>query len=193
MVRALKICAEGIFALIFGVLCAFANAKPYPAPMSAEGTVIAAFTPEHDIAELIVDQISGAKTEVLVMAYIFTNRKITAALIKAHRRGIRVEVVADREQTMNVSQTTIRDLLEARVPVWFDNRFAAAHNKVMIIDSANVITGSFNFTQAAQSRNAENVLVSLNARVLAARYKENYQRRKALAQPAVKADLPDKR
>lgn len=165
------------------------SAKPYPAPIPAEGQVIAAFTPEHDIAELIADKIGESKSEVLVLAYLFTNRKITAALIRAHKRGVKVEVVADREQTFNVAQTTIRDLVAAGVPVWLDNRFAAAHNKLMVIDGATVITGSFNFTQAAQSRNAENVLVSLNARTLAARYLENYQRRKALAQRLDKADF----
>jgi phosphatidylserine/phosphatidylglycerophosphate/cardiolipin synthase-like enzyme len=165
------------------------SAKPYPSPIPAEGQVIAAFTPEHDIAELIADKISEAKTEVLVLAYLFTNRKITAALIRAHKRGVKVEVVADRAQTFNLAQTTIRDFLGAGVPVWLDNRFAAAHNKVMVIDGATVITGSFNFTQAAQSRNAENVLVSLNARKLAAQYVDNYQRRKALAQRLEKSEL----
>jgi phosphatidylserine/phosphatidylglycerophosphate/cardiolipin synthase-like enzyme len=183
--HAMAYCALIIFVL-------FANttsAKPYPAPIPAEGQVIAAFTPEHDIAELIADKIGEAKSEVLVLAYLFTNRKITAALIRAHKRGVKVEVVADREQTFNVAQTTIRDLVAAGVPVWLDNRFAAAHNKLMVIDGATVITGSFNFTQAAQSRNAENVLVSLNARTLAARYLENYQRRKALAQRLEKNEL----
>ena len=158
--------------------------------MPAEGQVIAAFTPEHDIAELIADKIGEAKNEVFVLAYLFTNRKITGALIRAHSRGVKVEVVADREQTFNVSQTTIRDLVSAGVPVWLDNRFAAAHNKVMVIDGTTVITGSFNFTQAAQNRNAENVLVSLNARKLAAQYSENYQRRKSFAQRLHKKDLP---
>jgi phosphatidylserine/phosphatidylglycerophosphate/cardiolipin synthase-like enzyme len=180
------ICAAGIW------LCAAVSAfaKPYPDPMPAEGQVIAAFTPEHDVAQLIADKIGEAKSEIFVLAYSFTNKKITAALIRAHKRGVKVEVVADREQTFNLAQTTIRDLVGAGVPVWLDNRFAAAHNKVMVIDQSVVITGSFNFSQAAQSRNAENVLVSLNARKLASQYSENYLRRKALAQRVEKKDFP---
>ena len=46
-----------------------------------------------------------------------------------------------------------------------------AHNKVMIIDSQFIITGSFNFSKAAEEANAENVLImedmDLAARVLA--------------------------
>lgn len=183
-------CAVGTFVALCG-LAATAYAKPYPDPIPAEGQVIAAFTPEHDVAELIADQIAAAKREVLVLAFSFTNRKITTALIKAHRRGVRVEIVADREQTLNVPQSTIRDLVNARLPVWLDNRFAAAHNKVMIFDGVHVLTGSFNFTQAAQNRNAENVLLTLNAPRLAARYKENYERRKAFAAAAQKSDFPE--
>ncbi len=178
------------FTIILSAFFVFPSlAKPYPEPMLAEGQVIAAFTPEHDIAQLISDQLSEAKKEVMVLAFIFTNRKITEALIRTHKRGVKVEVVADREQTFNVSQSTIRDLVAAGVPVWLDNRFTAAHNKVMVIDKEIVITGSFNFTQSAQNRNAENVLVSLNARKLAARYTENYLLRKAQAQRISQADL----
>ena len=51
-----------------------------------------------------------------------------------------------------------------------DDRVAIAHNKVLVIDGKHVITGSFNFTRAAQSRNAENVLVVTDAAELASSY-----------------------
>lgn len=40
-----------------------------------------------------------------------------------------------------------------------DEKHAIAHSKVMVIDSATLITGSFNFTKAAEEKNAENLLV----------------------------------
>jgi phosphatidylserine/phosphatidylglycerophosphate/cardiolipin synthase-like enzyme len=49
-------------------------------------------------------------------------------------------------------------LLEATgIPVWIDYEPAIAHNKVIIIDGRLVIGGSYNYTAAAQKRNAENV------------------------------------
>ena len=54
---------------------------------------------------------------------------------------------------------------------------AIAHNKVMIIDKAVLITGSFNFTKAAEEKNAENLLV-LRSKELARTYIENWQRHK---------------
>jgi phosphatidylserine/phosphatidylglycerophosphate/cardiolipin synthase-like enzyme len=59
-----------------------------------------------------------------------------------------------------------------------DDRVVIAHNKIMVIDDRNVITGSFNFTKAAQ-RNAENVLFVIDDMALAAAYKENWMRRAA--------------
>jgi phosphatidylserine/phosphatidylglycerophosphate/cardiolipin synthase-like enzyme len=55
---------------------------------------------------------------------------------------------------------------------------AIAHNKVMVIDGQRVITGSFNFTAAAQNHNAENLLV-LDDSVWAAQYRTNWERRRA--------------
>ncbi len=43
-----------------------------------------------------------------------------------------------------------------------------------MIDGAVVITGSFNFTKAAEDKNAENLLV-IRDRVLAGRYIENWR------------------
>jgi phosphatidylserine/phosphatidylglycerophosphate/cardiolipin synthase-like enzyme len=55
-----------------------------------------------------------------------------------------------------------------------DAKHAIAHNKVMIIDGEAVITGSFNFTKAAEESNAENLLV-IRDKKLAERYIKNWQ------------------
>ena len=44
-----------------------------------------------------------------------------------------------------------------------DDKHAIAHSKVMVIDSATIITGSFNFTKAAEEKNAENLLMITDA------------------------------
>ena len=63
-----------------------------------------------------------------------------------------------------------------------DAKHAIAHNKIMIIDEAVVITGSFNFTKAAEEKNAENLLV-INDPVLAKKYVENWSSHAAHAEP----------
>ena len=50
-------------------------------------------------------------------------------------------------------------MVNAGIPTFIDNKHAIAHNKIMIIDQSTIITGSFNFTKAAEEKNAENLLI----------------------------------
>jgi len=50
-----------------------------------------------------------------------------------------------------------------------------AHNEIMIIDQAAVITGSFNFTKAAEEKNAENLLVIKGDTELVKKYLANFK------------------
>ena len=121
----------------------------------AQATV--AFSPHGQGQALIVHAIQEAKHEILVQAYGFTNKAILKALVEAHKRGVDVKVILDKSnQSKRYSGATY--VSNAGIPVWIDYRPAIAHNKVMIMDQRNVITGSFNFTASAQKRNAENVL-----------------------------------
>ena len=143
-------------------------------------TVRVAFTPGDDAAGQIADAVRHARRQVLVQAFSFTHERIAQALIDAHRRGVEVKLIADREQTETMDHGQVPRIALAGVPVWLDGEHQSAHNKVMVIDagtpSASVITGSFNFTRAAQDKNAENVVfISGNDR-LADAYAQNWQR-----------------
>jgi phosphatidylserine/phosphatidylglycerophosphate/cardiolipin synthase-like enzyme len=69
-----------------------------------------------------------------------------------------------------------------RVPTFIDDKHAIAHNKVMIIDKTTVITGSFNFTKAAEENNAENLLI-IKSKELANIYIENWMKHKEHSEP----------
>jgi phosphatidylserine/phosphatidylglycerophosphate/cardiolipin synthase-like enzyme len=87
--------------------------------------------------------------------------------------GVKVEVILDKSQrTDQYSSATF--LFNAGIPTKIDSQHALAHNKVMIIDGETVITGSFNFTKAAEEKNAENLLV-IRDKKLAERYIKNWQ------------------
>src|SRR5208283_3803153 len=86
-----------------------------------------------------------AKRTVLVQAYSFTSAPIAKALVDAHKRGVDVEVVLDKSQKTE-KYSSADFLAHAGIPTKIDSKHAIAHNKIMVIDSATVITGSFNFT-----------------------------------------------
>ena len=176
-----------VVALALSVAPAADADAPTPRRYAAAGTVEIAFTPGDAVDNLIVAAIDRAQTEVLVHAYTFTHRKIAQALINARRRGVAVAVLADREQARAVPQNVLAQLASGGIEVWLDGNFAAAHNKVIVIDAglphATTITGSYNFTLAAQRSNAENIVVLHDNEPVARAYRDNWRRLKASATP----------
>ena len=84
-----------------------------------------------------------------------------------------MEVILDKSQrTQKCSSATF--LSNQGIPTKIDTQHAIAHNKVMVIDGETVITGSFNFTKAAEENNAENLLI-IHDKKLAERYIKNWQ------------------
>jgi len=172
--------------LAFGLIVA-TDLIAAPRSFPATGNVEIAFTPGDAVDNLIIAAIDRAQSEVLVQAYTFTHRRIAQALVSAKRRGVAVSVLADREQARAVPQNVLPQLVAGGVEVWLDGNFQAAHNKVIVIDAelphATTITGSYNFTIAAQRSNAENVVVLRDHPAVARAYRENWQRLKAGARP----------
>ena len=164
-----------------------AGDAPATSRFPAIGSIEIAFTPGDRIDRIIVGAIDNAQHEVLVLAYSFTDRSIARALVRARERGASVRVVADREQARALPHNVLQDLVNGGVEVALEGRFQAAHNKVIVIDAesagATTITGSYNFTIAAQRSNAENVLVLRDNAPAAKAYRDNWLRLNARAAP----------
>ena len=131
------------------------------------------FSPKGGCTEAVVENLGKAKTNVLVQAYSFTSAPIAKALVDAARRGVKVQVILDDSQrTEKYSEADF--LLHEGVPTFIDAKHAIAHNKIMVIDSHTILTGSFNFTKAAEESNSENLLVIEDA-ALAKKYTANWR------------------
>ncbi len=158
-----------------------------PPELQAQGTVQVAFTPWDNAEAMIVDGIRRAHHQILVQAFSFTSRALANALIAAKKRGVDVQVMADREQTFSGEASRIPELVHAGIPVALEVRYQSAHNKVMVMDAgtadAAVITGSYNWTYAAQYKNAENVLILRHNPDIAGAYAANWKRHFAEALP----------
>ena len=128
------------------------------------------FSPRGGCTDAVVREIGKAKTEVLVQAYSFTSEPIAQALAAAKKRGVQVEAVIDKGQ---LKRSAAPILEAAKIKVVWDGKHAIAHNKIVIVDRKVVLTGSFNFSAGAETRNAENLLV-LHDPELARRYATNW-------------------
>lgn len=141
----------------------------------------ACFTPGQDCTHQITEHIAKAENSILVQAYGFSSKDIADALIAAKSRGVKVKVILDKSQRKQ-KYSLLHYIVETGIPVWIDTKPAIAHNKVMIIDDKEVITGSFNFTDAAQKRNAENI-VFISDTKLAKEYTQNWESREKQSIP----------
>ena len=139
------------------------------------------FSPRGGATEACVTAIAAAKREILVQAYSLTSLPIAKALVEASRRGVSVIVVLDKSQRHD-KYSSADFVAHAGIPTFIDDRHAIAHNKIIIVDGQIVLTGSFNFSKAAEESNAENFLVIHDAK-LAMRYIANWHEHKRHSLP----------
>ena len=171
------IIAAVLLSLIFSVL----SIHSYATDLTLNNTATQVyFSPNGGCTDAIVREIGKAKTEILVQAYSFTSAPIAKALTNAHKRGLKVEAILDKSQRSE-RYTSATYLNNVGIPVYIDSVHAIAHNKIMIVDQETVITGSFNFTKAAEQKNAENLLIIRNPD-LAKIYLNNWYKHKGHAE-----------
>ena len=151
------------------------------APTNTPDSVQVCFSPNGGCTEVIVGELNKAKAEVLAQAYSFTSKEIAKALLDAHKRGVKVQVILDKSN-LTEKYSAADFVAHAGIPLLIDSEHAIAHNKVMVIDVETVITGSFNFTKAAEEHNAENLLI-LHDKTLAAKYAANWRDHAAHSTP----------
>lgn len=156
--------------------------------VQAAGSLEVGFSPKGGAEALVVKVIDSAKADLKVMAYSFTSAKVTSALLRAVKRGVSVAIVADEKHNLGEgaspkARAAFGALVEAGAQVRVTDAFAIHHDKVLIADERHLELGSFNFSEAAASRNSENVLVNWDNPSLAKVYATHFARNWALAKP----------
>jgi phosphatidylserine/phosphatidylglycerophosphate/cardiolipin synthase-like enzyme len=143
-------------------------------PPADASDIQVAFSPNGGATDLVVHTIESAQHSIEMAAYTFTSRPIAEALVAAHRRGVDVRLVVDRRQNYR-GYTQARYVEENGISVRDDSQYSIMHNKFIVVDEKTVEEGSFNYTAAAERKNAENVLV-LHDRKIAGEYAQEWER-----------------
>ncbi len=158
------------------VLALFSGCAQQQAPPQAgvdRGSIQVYFSPKGGATEAVVRELNGARRAVRVQAYSFTSQPIAKALLEAKKRGVDVEIVVDKSQRSE-RYTEADFTANQGIPTFVDDGHAIAHNKIILIDGETILTGSFNFTKAAEERNAENLLVLKGFPDMVRHYEQNY-------------------
>jgi len=159
-----------LFAVLFTVLISLLSAEEVSRPVKSSSQTC--FSPDGGCIDVLVKEISKARLEIFVMAYSFRSPVVAQALIAAHQRGVKVEVILDKSERQE-GYTPAVMIANAGIPVYLDGTHAAMNNRVIMIDKTTLTTGSFSLTSASEDMNAENLLI-LRSVELSKLYRENW-------------------
>lgn len=144
-------------------------------PALADPSITVAFSPHGGGTEAVVAVIESAQKTVHLAGYSFTSKPIAQALVAAHQRGVEVEAVLDKSNA-TARYTEAGEVADAGVPVRVDYRYAIMHSKFIVVDGVTLETGSFNFTEAGERDNSEDLVVLRDYTEVAVRFEENWQK-----------------
>ena len=171
-----------IVAEYVAIVSAIVFAAPKQSRVKRLSEITVFFSPNGGCTEAIVSEIEKARSEILVQAYSFTSEPIADALQGATIRQVAVTILVDKSGNAPDNKFSMAGRMALVAEVLVDGAHAIAHNKIMVIDSKTVITGSFNFSASAEHKNAENLLV-IKDKDVAAIYKRNFEQHKAHSKP----------
>jgi phosphatidylserine/phosphatidylglycerophosphate/cardiolipin synthase-like enzyme len=122
----------------------------------------------------VVARVQSAQHSIRFLTFSYTDDATGEAMIARHAAGVSVQGVFETRNARGTGSEYAR-LQEAGIDVLEDGNCYTMHHKVIIIDDATVITGSYNFTGRAENTNDEN-LVIIDNQELAAAYVEEFNR-----------------
>ncbi len=153
-----------------------------------DGTpVTVLFASEDEVATFLAELLASAKTEIRFMAFSFTHDDMGGSIVARAQDGVDVAGIFEQRG----SETEYSEMIPmfcAGLPVRQDGNPQTFHHKVLVIDKHIVVTGSFNFSEGADSSNDENAIILDNAEI-AALYLKEFERRWAEAQAPDPADF----
>lgn len=127
------------------------------------------FSPRGHCEDLLVALIDDARLSLRAMIYALTADRIARAFARAVARGVPVDIMADYGQATQPS-SKLNFLQASGCHVLVDAREKLHHHKVLIVDDKHIVCGSYNWTDSADDRNAEDMLYLPERPLLVRRY-----------------------
>ncbi|MEM7350164.1 MAG: phospholipase D-like domain-containing protein [Acidobacteriota bacterium] len=123
------------------------------------------FSPQHDCAGRLCQLLDEASRSVCICVFTITDNTVSRAILRAHDRGVAVRIITDDEK-MEAEGSDIIELAQEGVPVRMDDSPDHMHHKFALFDRRTLVTGSYNWTYSAASRNQENLVVTDDPRLV---------------------------
>ncbi len=118
--------------------------------------------------------------EVFITTFIMTDGDIAQAIIKKHRQGVAITIVADSSHAQK-DYSKVPDLIKTGIPVYLHNPDSPdiMHNKFWVFafnqSEPVALTGSYNPTNSAATKNAENIVLIAHSETIL-EYKKHFEK-----------------
>jgi phosphatidylserine/phosphatidylglycerophosphate/cardiolipin synthase-like enzyme len=157
-------------------------------PLAAAPTKVY-FSPQGGAEAALEKLLDGARQDIRAALYFFTNRTLAAAILRAHKRGVKIQVVIDgnnesdyskgyylRQRGVDVryARGLPKQSRKSKKSKYRVKKFGLMHHKFMVVDDKFVATGSYNWTASAEKWNRENLLV-IKSSSLARKYSVEFK------------------
>lgn len=106
----------------------------------------------------VVQLIDGSNSTIYIAVSSFTNQDIANAILRASKRGVAVSIIAESSSRVLGSMFSLVQR-NTTAKVVFSNKSGMMHDSFMVVDGVYVTTGSFTWTNDAETVNAENMLM----------------------------------
>ena len=137
-------------------------------------SVSAHFSPKGGCTDAVLDQLGRAKKEIVVLARSFSSERLAKGLLEAKLRGVRVDVILDRQNEKDPT-SDLHLFAEQGLAPALDTHFTCLHDNLVLIDGKTVLLGSFDFTRQAEEENSDGLLVLAGHPAVASACRKHFQ------------------
>jgi phosphatidylserine/phosphatidylglycerophosphate/cardiolipin synthase-like enzyme len=148
---------------------------PHPTIMIDDTRLDTYFSPDDGVLAALVPVLEGAQESIYFLAYSFTSNQLGEIVRQKAVAELTVAGVMDDGQVRSNQGTEYDPFRQAALDVRIDGIDGLMHHKVFIVDEEIVVLGSYNFSQSAEERNDENIIIIYNP-IIAGQFVQEFQR-----------------
>ena len=121
-----------------------------------------------------------AEESIHFLTFSFTSNELGDIIRAKDEERLRIAGVMDEEQILSNQGTEFDPFKQSKIDVRIDGNAGQMHHKVFIVDEKIVVLGSYNFSQNAEVRNDENLIIVYDP-VIAEQFMMEFERVQKMA------------
>jgi len=124
------------------------------------------FSPNGNIQKTISDILFSAKKSIDITIYSFSSEDLIYPIIERANEGVKIRIIMDDLQAAHKWSPDERLSKIENIEVVLDTSNQLMHNKYVIVDDRILITGSYNWSNNAETKNHENIVILTDGNII---------------------------